>query len=164
LYPHQTGLYLNQAVSYRNQTGSYPKRAVLYPLLASKCRDRARYGPAMTPECLETIATDNHRRAKSRVVRVARHREEWIRLPSPGSVCPYSGLKRTQINGLVLPCAANGHKPPVRSVSLRKPGGVKGTRLIHLQSLLDYLAGLEAQQIAAATTAAEKEGQDEAAE
>jgi hypothetical protein len=109
----------------------------------------------MTPQCLTVIP--QHKIASRHTP--PHRKEEWIRLPPVGTACPYSGLKRTQINELVLPCAVNSHKPPVRSVSLRKPGGVKGTRLVHLQSLLDYLAGLEAAQIAA-TSAAAKEGQE----
>ena len=38
------------------------------------------------------------------------------------------------MNGLIL-----GDNPPVRSVSLRKKYAVRGTRLIHLESLLEYL-------------------------
>ena len=64
---------------------------------------------------------------------------EWIRLPKPGHLCPWTGLSRSKLNELILPCAANGGKPPVRSVCLRKPGALKGTRLIHLRSLLEYL-------------------------
>jgi hypothetical protein len=32
----------------------------------------------------------------------------------------------------------------IRSVSIRQPGQVKGTRLFHLQSVLDYVASCEA--------------------
>jgi len=63
---------------------------------------------------------------------------EFIRLPK-GGLEPYSGLSRSKLNQLVLPCRENGYKAPVRSVCLRKPGAVKGTRLIHLASLLAYL-------------------------
>lgn len=38
------------------------------------------------------------------------------------------------MNDLVL-----GDSPPVRSVVLRKPGRIRGIRLIHFQSLLDHL-------------------------
>jgi hypothetical protein len=38
------------------------------------------------------------------------------------------------MNSLIL-----GPNPPVRSVSLRKKYAVRGTRLIHLGSLLKYL-------------------------
>jgi hypothetical protein len=66
-------------------------------------------------------------------------RPEWIRLPRSGQACRYTSLKRSLLNSLVLPCAANRYKPPVRSVVLRKKGNLTGVRLIHLQSLLDYI-------------------------
>jgi hypothetical protein len=59
---------------------------------------------------------------------------EFIRLPKPGTACPWTGLSRSSINQLVL-----GAKAPVKSVSLRPRGSLRGVRLIHLQSLLDYL-------------------------
>lgn len=65
-------------------------------------------------------------------------RPEFIRTPKSG-LCPYTGLSRAKMYELITPSIGNGHKPPVRSVCLRKPGAIKGTRLIHLQSLLDYL-------------------------
>jgi hypothetical protein len=82
---------------------------------------------------------------------------EWGRLPQPGTACRYSGLRRTQLNELILLSQVNGFKPPVRSVSLRKPGAVKGTRLVHIPSLMAYLAELEAAQVAAAAAAREEE-------
>ncbi|MBE7159222.1 MAG: hypothetical protein INR62_12475 [Rhodospirillales bacterium] len=69
-------------------------------------------------------------------------------MPSPRGHEFYSGLRRGALNQLVLPCDKNGHKPPVASISLRKPGRVKGTRLIVLASLLDYLRGLQKTQVA----------------
>ena len=65
-------------------------------------------------------------------------RPEFIRLPKLG-LCPITGLSRSKIYTLILPNEGNGFKPPVKSLSLRKPGQTKGTRLIVLQSLLDYL-------------------------
>jgi hypothetical protein len=38
------------------------------------------------------------------------------------------------MNSLIL-----GNNPPVKSVSLRKRYAIRGTRLIHLESLLAYL-------------------------
>ena len=63
---------------------------------------------------------------------------EFIRLPKSGQ-CPITGLTRSKLYDLISPNEDNGFKPPVKSVSLRKPGQIKGTRLIVLQSLLDYL-------------------------
>ncbi|MFQ3224622.1 MAG: hypothetical protein ACI8Z5_000872 [Lentimonas sp.] len=41
---------------------------------------------------------------------------EFVRLPRAGQRCPLTGIE------LVLASDGNGFKPPVRSVSLRKPG------------------------------------------
>ena len=65
---------------------------------------------------------------------------EFIRLQKSGP-CPFTGLTRSKLYELISPNEDNGFKPPVKSVSLRKPGQTKGTRLIVLQSLLDYLYG-----------------------
>ena len=65
---------------------------------------------------------------------------EFLRLPKSGQ-CPITGLTRSKLYDLISPSEDNGFKPPVKSVSLRKPGQIKGTRLIVLQSLLDYLYG-----------------------
>ena len=63
----------------------------------------------------------------------------FIRLPKAGSRCPWTGLSRSKINQLILPCDANGHSPPVKSALLRPKGALKGTRSILLESLLDYI-------------------------
>jgi hypothetical protein len=65
---------------------------------------------------------------------------EFIRLPKRGQ-CAITGLTRSKLYDLISPNEGNGFKPVVRSVSLRKPGQTKGTRLIVLQSLLAYLRG-----------------------
>jgi len=59
-------------------------------------------------------------------------RAEFVRLPKPSTTCPITGLSRSGMWGLI----AEGH---VKSVCLRKVGAAKGTRLVHLRSLLDYL-------------------------
>jgi hypothetical protein len=61
----------------------------------------------------------------------------WIRLPHPKSRCPHTGLARTTLLELVL-----RSKGKIKTVNLRKPGAVRGVRLIHLPSLQDYLVGL----------------------
>ena len=63
---------------------------------------------------------------------------EYIRLPTRG-LCPFTGLSRSKLYELILASETNNYNPPVKSVSLRKKGQIKGTRLIVLQSLLDYL-------------------------
>lgn len=60
---------------------------------------------------------------------------EFIRLPRPGERCPYTGLSRTTLCELI----ANGS---IESRLVRKPGRVRGIRLIVLRSLLDYLNSL----------------------
>ena len=66
-------------------------------------------------------------------------RPEFIRLPRNGTRCPWSGLSRTALNSLILPSESNGHKPPVKSISLRPRIGTKGIRLIVYDSLMSYL-------------------------
>ena len=63
---------------------------------------------------------------------------EFVSRPKLG-LCPITGLSRSKLYDLISPNEGNGFKPPVKSLSLRKPGQTKGTRLIVLQSLLDYL-------------------------
>ena len=65
----------------------------------------------------------------------------------------YSSLRRGALNTLCLPCPANKFKPPVKSISLRRPGCKKGKRLIVAEGhfgeqmgLLTYLRTLVAQQ------------------
>ena len=80
---------------------------------------------------------------------------EFIRRPKRGQ-CPITGLTRSKLYDLISPNEGNGFKPPVKSVSLRKPGQTKGTRLIVLQSLLAYLRGeLEAFQLSIGKRAGE---------
>lgn len=64
---------------------------------------------------------------------------EFIRLPKPGQHCPYTGLTRSYLNLLVLPCPANHFRPPVKAVSLRRRGCKHGVKLISYDSLLHYL-------------------------
>lgn len=69
-------------------------------------------------------------------------RPEWVRLPSPKGRCPYTGLSRSTLCELSVPCEANSGVPPVKSVVLRKRGAVRGIRLLSYDSLMTYLAGL----------------------
>lgn len=55
----------------------------------------------------------------------------WFR-PPLGHLEPFTGLSRTRLYRL----AAAGH---IRSISLRQPGMLKGTRLFNMPSLLAYL-------------------------
>jgi hypothetical protein len=69
------------------------------------------------------------------------HLPPYVRLPKSGERCPVSGLSRSHINNLILPNAANHRRPPVRSVSLKTPGAVRGVRLIDVASLVGYIEG-----------------------
>lgn len=61
----------------------------------------------------------------------------WIRSPKQG-VEFYCGMSRAKL----YEGAGKGH---FRSVSIREPGQTKGTRLFHLQSILDFIARCEQQ-------------------
>ena len=58
-------------------------------------------------------------------------RPVWIRAPKVG-VEHYTGFSRTKLYQL----QAEGR---IRSVSIREPGQIKGTRLFHLQSILNFI-------------------------
>jgi hypothetical protein len=62
-------------------------------------------------------------------------RPEWCRAPKRG-VEFYSGFSRAKLYEL----AGGGH---IRSVSIRQPGQVKGTRLFHLASILSFIEKCE---------------------
>jgi len=61
----------------------------------------------------------------------------WIRPPKQG-VEFYTGLSRSKL----YEGAGKGH---FRSVSIREPGQVKGTRLFFLQGILDFIERCEQQ-------------------
>ena len=61
----------------------------------------------------------------------------WIRMPRDGN-CPITGLSKSKLYSII-----GGDDPPVKSVSLKAGNQTRGTRLIHLQSLLDYIASFE---------------------
>jgi hypothetical protein len=65
---------------------------------------------------------------------------EYIRLPKIGQREHYTNLSRSSIDRLVRPQECNGFKPPVASRCVRIRGGSRrGTRLISLSSLLEFL-------------------------
>ena len=59
----------------------------------------------------------------------------WFRAPLRGPE-QFTGFGRAKLYALVS-------QGLIRSVSIRQPGQVKGTRLFHLQSVLDYIASCE---------------------
>jgi hypothetical protein len=62
-------------------------------------------------------------------------RPEWVRLPRPGTLCPWTGLSRSKLWETL-------QVGKVRNVCLRKEGALRGARLIHLAGLLGYLDSL----------------------
>jgi len=73
-------------------------------------------------------------------VRTVTEVTEFIRLPKSGDRCVVTGLSRSALCGLVLPSLANGGKLPVKSKVLKSnPGNMRGIRLIHVGSLLQFL-------------------------
>lgn len=64
----------------------------------------------------------------------------YIRLPKPKENCLRTGLSRSSLNQLILPCPENNWDPPVQSLNLTKPGNLGGARLIVWKSLKDYLS------------------------
>jgi hypothetical protein len=69
---------------------------------------------------------------------------EFYRLPKSGTLDPIFQLSRSKWNQLILPCAANGFKPPIKSIPLRQRGAVRGVRLIVASSAHRYFASLVA--------------------
>jgi hypothetical protein len=59
----------------------------------------------------------------------------WVRAPSRG-VERFTGFSRAKLYELSA-------DKSIRSVSIRKPGQVKGTRLFNLQSILDFVSRCE---------------------
>jgi hypothetical protein len=68
---------------------------------------------------------------------------EWIRLPKAGQLCRWCGLSRGALNALILPQAANGFCPPVKSFCIRQRGAKSGIRLISYDSLRSHILSQE---------------------
>lgn len=64
-------------------------------------------------------------------------RPVWIRSPKSG-VEFYCGFSRSKLY-------EEANRGNIRSVSIREPGQVKGTRLFHLDSILQYIERCEAE-------------------
>jgi len=63
--------------------------------------------------------------------------EHWVRLPRPGD--RFYGLCRSTLDQLCL-------RGTLRSVVLKKPGAIRGIRLLYLPSLDGYLHNLSEEQ------------------
>lgn len=71
------------------------------------------------------------------------HPPDFIRLPKSGARCPYTGLSRSTLYELLVPSKRNGYRPPVKSKHIRRPGAMRGIRLIYYPSLISYLVNQE---------------------
>ena len=88
------------------------------------------------PPTRAEVARQNHQR---KINDFAADRQDglpvWIRSPKSG-LEHYTGLSRSKLYEL-------SDRRAIRSISLREPGAIKGTRLFHLQSILDYFESCE---------------------
>ena len=57
---------------------------------------------------------------------------EFVRLPAHGHRCPYTSLGSSYLYKLL-------RQGTIKGAVLRHPGGLRGVRLIHLPSLLEFL-------------------------
>jgi hypothetical protein len=74
---------------------------------------------------------------------------ELLRLPKNGQRDEIFQLSRSTWNNLILPCAANKFQPPIKSISLRRLGTLRGVRLIVVASAREYFQRLIDEQDAA---------------
>lgn len=65
-------------------------------------------------------------------------RPEYVRLPRTGEKETFTGLGRSKLWEIL-------QSGRVKSICLRKPGALRGARLIQLDSLLAYLASMESE-------------------
>jgi hypothetical protein len=63
----------------------------------------------------------------------------FVRLPRPGTLCPFTGLSRTQ---MYLLCKTG----KVKSFSLKRKGTARGCRLIDAQSLIAVIQNFAASE------------------
>lgn len=66
---------------------------------------------------------------------LAQAKPEWLRLPKPGTLCPFCGLSRTALYTL----CKDGK---IKSVVLRKRGASRGIRLLEWVSLFSFINSL----------------------
>ena len=69
-------------------------------------------------------------------------RPEFIRLPKAKTHCPITGLSRTGIYNLCVPCRANGFNPVVPAKCLRQKGNLRGVWFIPYEPLIAYINAL----------------------
>ena len=102
-----------------------------------KKKQNGKSAPATSPETLATKTRPVSAKARELLQDQSNGLPVWIRSPKQG-VDHWTGFSRAKL----YEGAGKGH---FRSVSIREPGQVKGTRLFHLQSILDFIARCEQQ-------------------
>lgn len=100
----------------------------------------------------QAISANDAPRARAEIIKADGTRErveitlptappKFLRLPPPGQLCPVVGLSRAYTNSLILPTAANGFSPPVKSYVLKaRPDCKTGVRLVDAESLFAFIA------------------------
>lgn len=68
----------------------------------------------------------------------------WIRMPREKERCTHTGLSRSSLYYLITQS-----KGQIKSVVIKRPGALRGIRLVHLQSLKGYLKRLAETQAGA---------------
>jgi len=109
---------------------------VFWPVVEFYCEGMARANPrknskSITMNPIHLI--NNSRQVQSRSL------PEYVRLPRPGQRCFYTGLSRTTLFELCVPCSRNGFRPPIRSYQLRSKGAERGIRLLRLNDLFEHI-------------------------
>lgn len=100
--------------------------------------DNTPHRPATPPKRRISLQPSLHERL-AELERVGAHLlPVWIRAPKTGPE-HFTGFSRSKLYEL----AGDGK---IRSVSIREPGEVRGTRLFHLQSTLEFIETCEASQ------------------
>lgn len=74
----------------------------------------------------------------------------YIRLPAPGSRCPWTVYSRSAVADLCVASKANNFRPPVKSFRVRRKGDKRAIRPIVFESLLSYLRRFEEEATLAA--------------
>src|SRR5438874_187727 len=69
--------------------------------------------------------------------------QEFLPMPGPGQVCPYSGLRRGSLYSL-------WREGEIETIAVRRKGRSRGRRLIVAESLRNYLRRLRQEQCSSA--------------
>jgi hypothetical protein len=69
---------------------------------------------------------------------------EWTPFPGPGKRCPVTGMSRSALRLLCVPCRENGMSPPVRSKLVKMPNqSTARRRFIDMASFREFMEAQE---------------------